>query len=218
MMRISETFDGIQGEGVYAGVPMSFIRLAGCNLRCAWCDTRYAYEDGQDITVADINPQRRWVCITGGEPLLQQDELAGLILKLKHRGKLIEIETNGSIPPPSWAFTDLFLGEPVPMIDSWVIDVKLPSTGNPSSPKVIREWTEGIRPSDQIKLVVADRDDLDEANYWMQSMPRGINMIISPVIPCEQSWLQEVAEFCMRHDVRFSLQIHKVIWDNKRGV
>lgn len=220
-MKIFEQFDSVQGEGVYAGIPMSFIRLAGCNLRCRWCDTKYAYEGGQEISVADINPQRKWICITGGEPLLQQDELAGLVLKLKHRGKLIEIESNGSIKPPSWAFTDLFIGESIPMVDSWVIDIKLPSTGNPSSLDIIGAWAGRSmmsRGSDQIKFVVADHNDLGEAEYWMQCLPRGINIIVSPVMPCEQTWLREVAKFCIERDVRFSLQLHKVIWGNKRGV
>jgi len=225
-MKISEIFDSIQGEGVYAGIPMSFIRLAGCNLdpHCLWCDTIYAQttEGTQDICVADINPQRKWICLTGGEPLLQQDELASLILKLKHRGRLIEIETNGSIPPPLWAFMHLLIDDkpPIPMVDSWVIDVKLPSSGNPSSPEVIGQWIRYIRPSDQIKFVVSDQDDLDEADYWMLSLPLPCyaNIIISPVMPCEQSWLREVAKFCIDHRVRFSLQLHRIIWDKKRGV
>lgn len=216
-MRVVEQFDSIQGEGVHAGIIMSFIRLQGCNLRCAWCDTKYAYEGGHEISVSDINPHRKWVCITGGEPLLQQDELAGLILKLKHRGKQIEIETNGSITPPDWAFVELLWVEDVlMMVNSWVIDIKLSSTGNPSSPATIQEWANDIRPSDQIKFVVMNHKDLDEAEYWMQSLPL-TNTIISPVMPCSQAFLQEVAEFCISRDARFSMQLQKIIWGNRRG-
>ena len=222
-MKVCEQFDSIQGEGIYAGEIMSFIRLVGCNLNCTWCDTKYARRGGLDIGVHAINPERKWVCITGGEPLLQQDELAALILKLKARGKHVEIETNGAVKPPVWAFLRLFVSDRlVYMVDSWVVDVKLSSSGNPSSPDIIKEWTKrstGMgRETDQIKMVVGSEEDLNEADNWACMLRPFPNIIISPVMPSSVEWKQRVAEFCIQNNVHFSLQLHRVIWGKKKGV
>lgn len=116
-MRVVEVFDSLQGEGVWAGVPMTFVRLAGCNapelgLDCAaWCDTRYAWsgEAGTDWTLEELVRGVRLprCCITGGEPLLQQEEVARLVAALHERGVLVHLETNGTVEPrleplPDW--------------------------------------------------------------------------------------------------------------------
>lgn len=218
-MKIIETYDSIQGEGIHAGVVMSFVRLAGCNLNCRWCDTNYSKAPGYENTIEGINPPHKWICITGGEPLLQIDELASFILKMKHRRRYIEIETNGSIPPPSWAFSNMFIEKPIPMVDSWVVDIKLPSSGNPSSIDIIKQWIRQMRSSDQIKFVVAGQDDLNEVEYWLSIIHSSKPVVlVSPVMPSGRPWLVKVAEFCIEHNLRMSIQLHRIIWGNKKGV
>jgi 7-carboxy-7-deazaguanine synthase len=101
-MKIAEIFQSLQGEGKNQGKPCLFIRLAGCNLHCQWCDTAYARTGGTEMDLATIlehvmslNPSR--VCVTGGEPLLQTDDLGPLLLSLHQKGIAIDIETNGTI-------------------------------------------------------------------------------------------------------------------------
>ena len=226
-MKINEIFDSIQGEGPHAGEVTSFIRLSGCNLRCKWCDTKYAFAEGQDISVSEINPSKRWICITGGEPLLQQDELAGLIMKLKSRGQRVSIETNGSISPPDWAFVSLKFGsrDLIPMVDAWDVDIKMPSSGNPSSPDLIKEWSKHMNSGQvNLKFVVGDDLDLSEVDYWLGIIGYSSNSpfwsaIVSPVMPASQIWLDKVAQFCIVRNLRMSIQLHKIIWNAiERGV
>ena len=215
-------FDSIQGEGIHAGIPMSFIRLAGCNLHCIWCDTKYARttEKSLKIPIRDITPACRWICITGGEPLVQQDELCSLILNIRRLSKKIEIETNGSIDPPSWAFFKIMDGDEVfDLVDSWVVDIKLASSGNPSDETTIYPWVNGMRSTDQIKFVVGDTTDLAEMEQWLMGLPRlrsTVPVIVSPVMPTTKKWMSQVAEFCIQHNLRLSLQLHKIIWGNRR--
>ena len=123
-MKINEIFASIQGEGKYLGYPQVFIRFTGCNLRCSWCDTQYAWEEGIEmtrqqiikaITKYDVNS----VCITGGEPLMQIAELRELIADLKKRGYFIQLETNGTI-------YDQNIFESVDCVS---LDIKPPSSG-----------------------------------------------------------------------------------------
>jgi 7-carboxy-7-deazaguanine synthase len=222
-MKIDEQFDSIQGEGIHTGEPTSFIRLTGCNLRCKWCDTKYAFSGGKEVPVVDLNPTKRWVCITGGEPLLQQGELLLLAITLKKRAQFVAIETNGSIEPPAWAFIRrpgyTIGGITTPLIDAWDVDIKLKSSGNPSDPKIIQAWT---RPaySDQVKfkLVVSDEDDLREVVGWTKIVGDPTRLLLSPVMPSSQEWMDRIARTCVERNIRMSLQVHKVIWGNKRGV
>ncbi len=103
ILKITEIFPSIQGEGLRQGEPTHFVRLAGCNLRCAFCDTKYAWEEGKEYTTQDIlerikKNQRRfpadWVCLTGGEPLLQ--DLSEFVWLLKQEGFLVQVETNAT--------------------------------------------------------------------------------------------------------------------------
>ena len=226
MIKINEIFYSIQGEGVYQGVPTIFIRFQGCNLltHCVWCDTSYAWDgsEGEDMEVSQIvdkcvelRPQtyRAWVCITGGEPLAQPEELLALVKKLKQYGFRVEVETNGSIERPFWWTR----------VDSWVTDIKCPSSG--VCGVSISDWL-GMRVDDQIKFVVGDMKDLDFARKLINSkVAYNPVVLISPVMKGElsyaklnQPWLQEIAEFCKEMRVRYSLQLHKIIWGNKKGV
>lgn len=230
-MRINEIFYSIQGEGIFQGVPMVFIRLQGCNVRCSWCDTQYAQDPSGGIEmsieqivktirqlVVDV-PSCSWVCITGGEPLMQGPKLRMLVETLNSCGFDVEIETNGTLPKPTWF---------VPPA-SWCVDVKCPSS------KILlptrSEWFTA-RASDQIKFVVANQDDLTFTEKHLSKIS-GAEILISPMIGLLQmgpngtkrdyhvtgAWLQECVEFAKRHNLRFSLQLHKFIWEPEmRGV
>ncbi|HQC34143.1 MAG TPA: radical SAM protein, partial [Methanoculleus sp.] len=148
-MIVSEIFRSLQGEGRNQGRPCTFIRLAGCNLRCAWCDTSYAWEGGMRMSVAEVL-DRVWllngkqICITGGEPLLQRDEVAGLLEKFDRHGYTVEIETNGTQD-----FRDM------QAFASICMDVKCPSSGEQSDLSLLPF----IGRRDCVKFVVADEDD-----------------------------------------------------------
>ncbi|RPJ53565.1 MAG: radical SAM protein, partial [Methanobacteriota archaeon] len=125
-MKTSEIFPSIQGEGRGQGLVTTFVRLAGCNLRCRWCDTRYAWDGGEEMSVdavaaavRDLGIRR--ICITGGEPLLQGDELSQLLAILAEEKYEIEIETNGTIDP-----------SPYHRYATICMDVKCPASGEES--------------------------------------------------------------------------------------
>lgn len=229
-MRLNEIFYSIQGEGVSQGLPMVFIRLQGCNLLpgCSFCDTLYAQDpkEGKEMSVDSVVEQvsklspyyKSWVCITGGEPLWQKDELEALVRKLKEGGYLLTIETNGSFPPPSW-YT---------LVDSWNADIKCPSSGVCGVSK--EAWFK-TRQQDQIKFVVGTEEDLD----FTRKMLRGHRadspqILVSPVLGIidkeedaidafyYNEWLQKVVEFSKEMRIRFSLQWHKIVYGNKKGV
>lgn len=235
MIKINEIFYSIQGEGVYQGIPMVFIRFQGCNLlpRCSFCDTGYAQnpKDGDEMEIEGILKEvsrlsphyKSWVCITGGEPLWQEEGLELLVRKLKLGGYLITIETNGSFKPPRW-YT---------LVDSWNADIKCPSSGVCG---VSNELWFKTRQQDQIKFVVGNKEDLD---YTREVLSRhkadSPTIVVSPVIQLSQvrydnfadrkvyenwdvNWMQEVVEFVKDMRVRYSLQWHKVIWGDKKGV
>lgn len=231
-LNVCEIFLSIQGEGMHTGIPTTFIRLQGCNLltHCVWCDTAYAQDGskGTEMSVEEVLDQcvklegrtyKHWVCITGGEPLLQLEALHELVKGLQKYGFRAEVETNGSIKKPYW-YT---------LVDSWVVDMKCPSSGVCG---VSQEDWFNTRECDQIKFVVSSREDLDFARAMIRR-----NSFSNPVILVSPAsgtlinkregtieeywfkpWLQEVVEFCEELKIRFSLQVHKVVWGNKKGV
>ncbi len=232
VLQVKEIFYSLQGEGIYQGVPMVFIRLAGCNLpqHCFYCDTPYAWTANKStkMTVGAVlakvielsSPCEDWVCITGGEPLAQEDGLHKLVERLKDYDYRVEIETNGSIRKPSW-WT---------LVDSWVADVKCPSSGVCGT-SLVDDWF-GTRGNDQVKFVVGTQEDLDFARKIIESeVCYNPVVIVSPVTKILlnkkegtfeeywfKPWLQEVAEFCKELRVRMGLQQHKIIWGDKKGV
>ena len=221
-MRVSEVFHSIQGEGINVGVPMHFVRLFGCNLSCLWCDTLYANQGKyEDLTPEEVftklkaqglQYEKEWVCITGGEPLVQEEELRTLCSLLLGNGNRVEIETNGSLLLPTWRG----------WIETWVVDYKCPSSGEYGS--FDKRNFKVIRPQDCLKFVVANPDDLKVAEEHIRVVA---NIIVSPVIEGDilsmsdgqRRWLQEVWEFVKKYPwVRFSLQIHKVVFGERKGV
>jgi 7-carboxy-7-deazaguanine synthase len=211
-MKVCEIFAGIQGESTYAGLPCVFIRTSGCNLRCVYCDTAYAYEEGSEMTEDDVFNQAvsygiSLVEITGGEPLMQKDVLS-LVKRLLDSGLTVLVETNGSVS--------------ISGIDRRAIiimDVKTP--GSAMSDMITLENLRLLKPQDELKFVIADREDYEwTKNFIDKHSLAGIcTILLAPVFevlaPRELSqWILED-----RLRVRLNLQLHKYIYDPKeRGV
>ncbi len=213
-MKVNEIFYSIQGESSFAGWPCVFVRLTGCNLRCSYCDTRYAYEEGEEMGIADI--LEKVACfscllveITGGEPLFQE-ETPLLIRALLDKGYRVLLETNGSID--------------VSGVDNRchrIIDGKLPQSGEAG-----RNRLENLRlltDKDELKFVIGGREDYDYARKVIQLIPQDIAGVIvinfSPLFPMIAPRL--LAEWILedRLPVRLNLPLHKLIWPSAmRGV
>ncbi len=199
-MKIAEIFRSLQGEGKNQGKPCLFIRLAGCNLDCTWCDTKYARDGGMEMSldaileqVWRVNPP--YVCITGGEPLLQAAELEPLLASLRKRGTQIDIETNGTI--------DFSRLQPHASI---CMDVKCPSSGEQSDLALLA----GLRPQDSVKFVVKDENDCRYAREVMAAYPVAGEIFVSPVFGIDY---KTITKFILVNNlpVRFQVQLHKII-------
>lgn len=210
-LNISEIFFSIQGESSHAGMPCVFVRLAGCNLRCSYCDTRYAYGGGRLMELAEIMDRvSSFDCalveITGGEPLLQ-DETPALVLALLGAGFAVLLETNGSID--------------IDRVDrrcARIVDIKCPSSGM-SARNDLRNLHR-ITERDELKFVLAGRDDYEFAKNTLAGAPIGYRSVnFSPVHGLLEprtlaGWILED-----RLRVRLNLQLHKIIWGpDARGV
>jgi 7-carboxy-7-deazaguanine synthase len=204
MLRVTEIFHSIQGESTHAGRPCVFVRLAGCNLRCRWCDSEYTFTGGEKMSIDDvIAGVKSYGCelveITGGEPLAQK-EAFDLIARLCDEGLEVLIETSGSI--------DI---EPVDRRAKIILDVKCPGSGEAEK----NHWRnlETLRPHDEIKFVLADRADYEWARSIIaQHNLTGRTILFSPV------WgeldLKTLAEMMLadRVPARLQTQLHKHIW------
>jgi 7-carboxy-7-deazaguanine synthase len=211
-MIVSEIFKSIQGESSYAGLPCVFIRLAGCNLECTWCDTPYARvpEGAVELTVEEIVGKARFfdcrlVEITGGEPLLQKN--TGRLAKaFLDDGFRVLVETNGSISLAG-------LDERVVKI----VDVKCPSSGHGGS--FLMENLNYITPEDEVKFVIGDKADYEYARMFLEEClkDRTAKVLFAPVRPALDP--KELAEWILRDclSVRLQLQIHSYIWPGERG-
>lgn len=213
MLPVFETFTSIQGESTHAGRICFFIRLAGCNLRCNYCDTTYAFSGGSEYTMAEItamaeNSPCKLVEITGGEPLLHPETplLAEMLLQ---KGFEVLIETNGSL--------DIGV---LPPGCRRIVDYKLPSSG--MAENMYRgNWTK-LTAFDEVKFVTGSREDFDFAIMRIkefQLAKQTPNLIFSPVwgkveLPELARWVVE----CGIPECRMQLQLHKVIWGDKKGV
>ncbi|MDP3395813.1 MAG: radical SAM protein [Methanoregula sp.] len=199
-MKVTEIFKSLQGEGKNQGKGCLFIRLSGCNLNCHWCDTEYARTGGKEMSldaileqVWRINPP--YICITGGEPLMQEESLEPLLQSLHKRGALIDIETNGT-----YAFTRL---QPYASI---CMDVKCPSSGEQSDLLLLN----AIRPQDSVKFVLKDETDCQYAQQVMELHKIAGEIFFSPVAGSNYA---TIAQFILANNlpVRFQLQLHKII-------
>jgi len=208
-MRICEIFRSIQGEGLTMGLPTVFVRAVGCNLRCRWCDTTYAFEGGTEMSVDEIVravgdcPR---ACFTGGEPMLQPDALE-LIERLISMGKQVDLETNGSVD------LSKVPDDPLVLIS---MDLKCPSSG--MTDRMIWKNTELLGPKDQLKFVIDTQEDLDFAVDFVKSRRPRTNVIFGPVGGTEK--LEKLAARVLEEDidVRVLPQLHKIIWGERRAV
>ena len=209
-MLITEIFKSIQGESSYAGHACSFVRTTGCNLRCGWCDTEYAFYGGKEMTIeevlAAVEPhQCELVEITGGEPLIQQ-EVPRLAEELLRRNYKVLIETSGA--------------QDISVLPSDVIkimDIKCPDSG--MTEKMDWQNLDRLSPKDEIKFVVNSRKDFDWAADVVHryQLNRKNLVLFSPVyrtMPPEQ-----LAEWILQDGVpvRFQIQLHKVLWGETPG-
>ena len=209
-MKVNEIFLSIQGEGINTGYPTVFVRFTGCNLRCSYCDTKYAYNDGVEMSLDEIIskiqvfPYER-VCVTGGEPLLQPD-LNDLLERLSDYE--VSIETNGSLD-----ISKITVGEK----HHFVMDLKCPSSG--FSEKMLFSNYDILSQKDEVKIVVGSKEDYIWAKSILQKVYKKGIISFSPVWgklnPSQlATWIIDD-----RIDARFQIQLHKVIWgEGKRGV
>lgn len=217
-MRINEIFLSIQGETSSAGLPTVFVRTAGCNLRCSYCDTPYALttHDSVKMTVDEVlaavrAKQGKRVCLTGGEPLLQpRQEVQALLDRLAEEGYELSIETSGSIPIAPYHLHER---------QRWILDMKVPSSGESEAMQM--ESLALLRPVDEVKFVVGTEEDLAWAADLIRrhALEGRAGLLFSPV------WGQmtplRLTEFVLASgiDARVQIQLHKIIWDPAtRGV
>ncbi|HTY46359.1 MAG TPA: radical SAM protein [Methanomassiliicoccales archaeon] len=209
-MKVKEIFRSLQGEGVLIGTPTTFIRTAGCNLDCEWCDTEYAREGGKDMSVEQLlkkveELETLYICLTGGEPLLQKDAIK-LLNKLVEKGYQVTLETNGSVSL-----------ENVPCAENLMIsmDLKCPSSG--MHERMNLSNLELLSPADQLKFVVADKEDLRYAEKMLNENKVCSNVIFTPVGGIDLEW---VADWVLKKklNARVLPQLHKLIWGDKPGV
>jgi len=212
-VKVSEIFYSIEGEGIEIGRPEIFIRLAGCNLRCTWCDTKYALENGKEMSVKEIVKEvQKYPCkgvsITGGEPLLQKEELLELIRQLKSLGYWIQINTNGTI----------FDEEIFRSVNLISMDCKCPSSGMKSDFDVLQKTKELFNSKTQFKLVISDMKDYEYAKEFVFFL-KASNIVFQPEWNSRR-FSQELVESVKRDNlsVRVILQQQKIIWGSKRGV
>ena len=203
-MRVSEVFHSIQGEGTRAGRPCAFVRFTGCDLRCRWCDTAYAFHGGEERSRADLVAEldrlpTRLCCLTGGEPLLQP-ELPDLCRDLLARGWEVTVETHGqrataALPPEVVR----------------IVDVKPPGSGEETRDF---DYLDALRPQDEVKFVVASEADF----RWSAEVVRRHRLegraalLFSPVFG--QVTPRALTERLLASglDARLSLQLHKLVW------
>ena len=224
-IRISEAFETVQGEGMFAGVPSLFIRTSGCNLRCHWCDSKYTswQPDGDMVAMNNLYPQlraykHRHIVITGGEPMLYAEQIGALCESAQFSNKFVTIETNGTI----WSYAV----KP----DMWSVSPKLPSAAPESGPErelhlrcgSVRYAEFNRQPLVQFKFVAASQADVDAVgalvaehsikaqDVWL--MPEGVtrDRVLERGV-----WLAEV---CKERGWNLCLRQHVLMWGGKRGV
>jgi len=209
-LRITEIFYSLQGESRSVGLPTVFVRLTGCPLRCNYCDSEYAFSGGEEMSletilarVAEYTPN--YVCVTGGEPLAQRASL-NLLSRLCDAGYEVSLETSGAL--------DISRVDPRVVV---VMDLKAPSSTEQD--KNLLANLAHLKAGDQLKFVLADRGDYD----WAAGLVRGqglesrCEVLFSPVHGALAP--RELAQWILddRLQVRFQLQLHKLLWGEEPG-
>jgi 7-carboxy-7-deazaguanine synthase len=205
LLKVNEIFYSIQGESSFAGLPFVFVRLTGCNLRCTYCDTKYAYEEGTEMSVGQIIEQTKkyncpYIEITGGEPLLQE-ETPGLANSLIDDGFTVLVETNGT--------KDIGV---IPDKAVRIMDIKCPSSGE--SDKFDWENLSRLNTKDEVKFVIAEKLDYDWAKEIIidRNLSDKVKVLLSPVK--DKMSPDILAEWILKDElnVRLQIQLHKIIW------
>lgn len=222
-----EIFLSIQGEGVSAGRPSVFLRLATCNLTCSWCDTKYTWDwerynpreqivslDASDVLRRLESLPCRNLVITGGEPMLQQSELGSLARSLSDAGWAIEVETNGTIAPNA---------EMAAAVSQWNVSPKTANSGNGADRREVADALRAFAnlPGSYFKFVVAQPGDVDDVTAVVERrrLPRD-RVLLMPegttpdAIHERGGW---VAEQCVQRGYRFTTRLHIALWGDERG-
>jgi len=223
-----EIFHSIQGEGIGAGRPAVFLRLALCNLACLWCDTRYTwdwehYDQRREVVAASVDEAeegiRRYGCpnlvVTGGEPLVQQRALTPMLERLKNGGFWIEVETNGTIVPGK---------KLLELVDHWSVSPKLENSGNTlparENPRAYRLFRN--LPSAHFKYVLEKPDDLAEIRALLAKYELPADRIVLMPQAQDRDTLLErsrwLVEICKSEGYLFSTRLQVLLWGNRRGV
>lgn len=212
MLKINEIYKSVQGESSKAGLPCTFVRLTYCNLRCTYCDSEYAFYDGKEMEISEIIEEvNKLGCnlveVTGGEPLFQA-ECIDLLSSLCDEGFDVMLETGGSLP--------------IEQVDKRVmiiLDLKCPSSG--MMKKNLYENVYHLKPSDELKFVIGNREDYD----WAKEVVANNNITVKCSVLFSTVFgtlnPETMVEWILQDklNVRFQLQMHKYIWDPKtKGV
>lgn len=225
-LGVSEIFESVQGEGLSIGKPAVFLRLAYCNLKCVWCDSKFTWDWTQydpRVEVSFLNIEEverrirgflpRLLVVTGGEPLLQKHALGELLMRLKP-DYFVEVETNGTIAP-----TNKLLAQ----VDRWNVSPKLENSGNPAGK---REVADVLRlfaslPNSVFKFVIQSDEDLLEVERLIQeyTIPRDRVLLMPEGVDAgtvlARSW--GLARHARRMGVGFTTRLHIIRWGNRRG-
>ena len=209
-LRLTEIFYSLQGEASRAGLPTVFVRLTGCPLRCTWCDTTYSFTGGEPASIESVLAEvgkypARQVCVTGGEPLSQKDCLP-LLTALCDAGYDVSLETSGAIDV---ADDDARVAR--------IMDLKAPDSGE--SARNRWENLAVLNRRDELKIVIASRSDYEWARDVLRErqLARICSVLFSPAQGLIEP--QSLAEWILQDglDVRFQLQLHKLLWGNMQG-
>lgn len=209
-LRITEIFHSLQGEAARAGLPTVFVRLTGCPLRCVWCDTTYSFTGGEAASVESVlaevaNYPVRQVCVTGGEPLAQKECLP-LLSALCDAGYDVSLETSGAL--------DIAAVDPRV---SRIMDLKAPDSGE--SAKNRWENLAVLNQRDEIKIVIASRADYEWARQALREhrLDQLCTVLFSPAQGLIEA--RALAEWILEDglNVRFQMQLHKLLWGNIKG-
>ena len=209
-LRINEIFYSIQGESSRIGMPTVFVRLTGCPMRCTYCDTAYAFHDGQQKEIEEIIQEIKkfdtnYVTVTGGEPLAQKNCI-DLMNQLCELGYQVSLETGGALD-----IKDVHSKVKI------ILDVKTPKSNEDKN----NFWPNlaNIRTNDEIKFVIQDYDDFSWSMDIIEKYQLNQNQILfSPVYKALAN--EQLAEWILKHqlNVRLQLQLHKILWGDKKGV
>ncbi len=208
-LNINEIFYSIQGESTTTGIPTVFVRLTGCPLRCNYCDTEYAFKGNNLLTVDDIvlkisKYNTKFICITGGEPLAQSNCLK-LLDVLAAKNYLVSLETSGSIDISQ-------VNNKVRII----MDIKTPSSTEHKSNKLSN--IKYLKQKDEVKFVLADRADFNWAKDLLTKYNFDCEVLFSPVYKVLKP--SDLANWILKNNInaRLQIQLHKLLWGEKRGV